>query len=56
MFDGAHVPLASLPGMRERTVTISSTGKTFSLTGWKIGYTCASPELDRGRAHAPTSS
>ena len=45
VFDGAHVPLASLPGMRERTVTISSTGKTFSLTGWKIGYTCASPEI-----------
>ena len=45
VFDGAHVPLASLPGMRDRTVTISSTGKTFSLTGWKIGYTCASPEI-----------
>ena len=45
VFDGAHVPLASLPGMRDRTVTISSTGKTFSLTGWKIGYTCASAEL-----------
>jgi len=47
VFDGAHVPLASLSGMRERTVGISSTGKTFSLTGWKIGYTCASPELTR---------
>lgn len=45
VFDGAHVPLASLPGMRDRTVTISSTGKTFSLTGWKIGYTCASAEI-----------
>jgi N-succinyldiaminopimelate aminotransferase len=45
VFEGTHVPLASLPGMRERTVTISSTGKTFSLTGWKIGYTCASPEI-----------
>ncbi len=45
VYEGAHVPLASLPGMRERTVTISSTGKTFSLTGWKIGYTCASPEI-----------
>jgi N-succinyldiaminopimelate aminotransferase len=44
-YDAEHVPLASLPGMRERTVTISSTGKTFSLTGWKIGYTCAAPEL-----------
>ena len=45
VFEGAHVPLAALPGMRDRTVLISSTGKTFSLTGWKIGYTCASPEL-----------
>ena len=45
VFDGTHVPLASLAGMRDRTVTISSTGKTFSLTGWKIGYTCASAEI-----------
>ncbi|HEX9190404.1 MAG TPA: aminotransferase [Vicinamibacteria bacterium] len=44
-FDGAHVPLATLPGLRERTVTISSAGKTFGLTGWKIGWTCAPPEL-----------
>src|SRR6478735_8691922 len=42
VFDGAeHVPLATLPGMRERTVTISSAGKTFSFTGWKIGWVCA---------------
>jgi N-succinyldiaminopimelate aminotransferase len=45
VYEGRHVPLASLPGMRERTVTISSTGKTYSLTGWKIGYTCASPQI-----------
>src|SRR4030095_1342765 len=45
VFERPHVPLASRPGMRERTVTISSTGKTFSLTGWKIGYTCAAPPL-----------
>ena len=39
LFDGAeHVPIATLPGMRERTVTLSSTGKTFSYTGWKIGW------------------
>ena len=38
VFDSAHIPLASLPGMRERTVTISSAGKTFSFTGWKIGW------------------
>ena len=38
-FDGAtHVPVATLPGMAERTVTISSAGKTFSFTGWKVGW------------------
>ncbi len=45
VFDGEHISLASLPGMRERTVTISSAGKTFSVTGWKVGWFCASPEL-----------
>jgi len=45
-FDGAvHTPLASLPGMRERTVTISSAGKTFSFTGWKVGWVTGTPEL-----------
>ncbi|QES21269.1 pyridoxal phosphate-dependent aminotransferase [Streptomyces venezuelae] len=43
--DAEHVPLASLPGMRERTVTIGSAGKTFSFTGWKVGWITASPEL-----------
>ena len=45
VFDGAHIPLATLPGMRERTVTISSAGKTFNCTGWKIGWVCATPSL-----------
>jgi N-succinyldiaminopimelate aminotransferase len=45
VYDGEHVPLATLPGMRERTVVISSGGKTFSCTGWKIGWVCAPPEL-----------
>ncbi len=45
-FDGApHIPLVSYPGMRERTVSISSAGKTFAVTGWKIGWVCATPEL-----------
>jgi N-succinyldiaminopimelate aminotransferase len=43
----AHIPLATLPGMRERTVSISSAGKTFSVTGWKIGWVCAPAELVR---------
>ncbi|CAG7649282.1 N-succinyldiaminopimelate aminotransferase [Actinacidiphila bryophytorum] len=37
-FDGTHIPLASLPGMHDRTVSISSAGKTFSFTGWKVGW------------------
>jgi N-succinyldiaminopimelate aminotransferase len=45
VYEGAHVPIASRPGMRERTVTISSAGKTFSLTGWKVGWSCAAPAL-----------
>jgi len=45
VFEGTHTPLASLPGMRERTVAISSGGKTFSFTGWKVGWICAPPEL-----------
>jgi len=46
VFDGrAHVPIATLPGLRKRTVTISSAGKTFSVTGWKIGWLCAPPHL-----------
>ncbi|WP_428261272.1 methionine aminotransferase [Haliangium sp.] len=47
VFDGEHIPLATLPGMRERTVQISSLGKSFSFTGWKIGHTCAAPALTR---------
>jgi N-succinyldiaminopimelate aminotransferase len=47
VFDGEHVPMATLPGMRERTITLNSTGKTFSLTGWKIGYAAAPAELSR---------
>ena len=46
--DAAHVRLATLPGMWERTVTVGSAGKTFSVTGWKIGWAIAPPKL----AHA----
>jgi N-succinyldiaminopimelate aminotransferase len=47
-FDAPHVSLAALPGMRERTVVISSGGKTFGCTGWKIGWACAPPALTAG--------
>ncbi|NHD16457.1 MULTISPECIES: pyridoxal phosphate-dependent aminotransferase [Actinopolyspora] len=46
LFDGrAHTPLATLPGMAERTLSISSAGKSFSVTGWKIGWVCGPAEL-----------
>ncbi|MET3768601.1 N-succinyldiaminopimelate aminotransferase [Marisediminicola sp. UYEF4] len=45
IFDEPHIPIAALPGARERTVTISSGGKTFNTTGWKIGWITAPPEL-----------
>jgi aspartate/methionine/tyrosine aminotransferase len=46
IFDGLkHIPLMTLPGMRERTMRIGSAGKTFSLTGWKVGYVTASSAL-----------
>lgn len=44
VFSGEHIPIATLPGMRERTVTTSSLSKTFSITGWRLGYAIASPE------------
>lgn len=45
VFEGAHHPIAALPGMRERTVSISSAGKTYSYTGWKIGWVTADAPL-----------
>jgi N-succinyldiaminopimelate aminotransferase len=45
VFDGEHVPAASLPGMAGRTVTISSAAKTFSFTGWKVGWVTGTPDL-----------
>ncbi len=47
-FDGReHIPLITIPGMRERTIKVGSAGKIFSLTGWKIGFVCAAPHLLR---------
>lgn len=45
VFDGVHVPLATLPGMAERTITVSSLGKTHGLTGWKVGWATGPAEL-----------
>jgi aspartate/methionine/tyrosine aminotransferase len=46
LYDGAvHVPMASLPGMAERTVTINGMSKTYSVTGWRVGWTIAPPLL-----------
>jgi N-succinyldiaminopimelate aminotransferase len=47
VFDGEHIPLATFPGMAERTLTISSVGKSFSFTGWKIGWCSGPAELVR---------
>jgi aspartate/methionine/tyrosine aminotransferase len=53
VFDGkAHIPLASLPGMRERCLRVGSAGKMFSLTGWKVGWVTGSAELMRVVANA----
>jgi len=55
LYDGRqHVSLATLPGMAERTVTINSVSKTYSVTGWRVGWTiCKNPDITNGirRAH-----
>src|SRR3954464_1899432 len=46
IFDGReHIPLITIPGMRDRTIKVGSAGKIFSLTGWKIGFVSAAPPL-----------
>jgi len=45
IFDGEHIPISTLDGMRERTVTISSGGKTFAVTGWKVGWATGPADL-----------
>jgi len=54
IYDGlGHIPIATLPGMADRTITISGISKSYSVTGWRVGYAVASPELSLGirRAH-----
>ena len=48
VFEGEHIPLATLPGMAERTVSIHSMSKTYSVTGWRIGWTIAPADLSIG--------
>ena len=46
LYDGAsHIPIATLPGMRERTVLVNSLSKTYSVTGWRVGFVLAAPDL-----------
>jgi aspartate/methionine/tyrosine aminotransferase len=53
VFEGEHIPMATLPGMAERTVAINSMSKTYSVTGWRVGWVIASPLLSSGirKAH-----
>ena len=48
VFEGEHIPLATLPGMADRTVSIHSMSKTYSVTGWRIGWAIAPPDLSVG--------
>jgi aspartate/methionine/tyrosine aminotransferase len=48
VYEGEHIPLATLPGMADRTVSIHSMSKTYSVTGWRIGWTIAPPDLSVG--------
>jgi aminotransferase len=49
LYDGAeHIPMASLPGMADRTITINSVSKTFSVTGWRVGWTIAPADVSGG--------
>ena len=48
VYEGEHISLATLPGMGERTITISGASKTFSVTGWRVGWLIAPPALTAG--------
>src|SRR4029450_400635 len=51
--DERHIPIATLPGMWERTITISGVSKSYSVTGWRIGYTISPPALAVGIRRGP---
>ena len=48
VYAGEHIPLATLPGMRERTVAVNALSKTYSVTGWRVGWVIAPPHLTNG--------
>jgi aminotransferase len=48
LYEGEHIPLATLPGMADRTVTVNAMSKTYSVTGWRVGWVIASAELTSG--------
>jgi aminotransferase len=49
LYDGAeHIPIMTLPGMRRRSILVNSLSKTYSVTGWRVGWTLAAPELTEG--------
>src|SRR4051795_953592 len=45
LYSGTHIPMATLPGMADRTVAVNAMSKTYSVTGWRVGWVIASPEL-----------
>lgn len=47
IYDGEHISIAKLPGMKERTVVVNTTSKAYSMTGWRIGYMASSPEITK---------
>ena len=53
LYDGEHIPIASLPGMRERTVMINGLSKTYSVTGWRVGWVIAPAGPDGRHPQGP---